>query len=357
VQRRQHCWQLVTARHPQPHPSPSPPPKPQTPQLKVSSDKSIYRLAAIDLFRTDAKAFHIARLMTLPPTRDPVMVGDVALPPLLIFNVQLPQYAAGFFGPSDGIGQSIVYYFVLPDDFDPARFENQAALGLLARFVANGRETDGSSTRERLKMIARIANAEEWAVAAPLSATECKLLQNYNEKPVLTRPQVGACRGFGWFGFVLVCLAGFGLVWFGLVGCWLERDDASCSLSSLSSHPPIRPPHPPIRPPTHARAQHFFFVGPNYLEVDMDVHSYAFLARKALNSYHSRLRSVVWENAFVLQVGRSLLLRFGVGGGRILTTRFAARNTARASLQRGLCTLTPTSLRTNHPRPHRTPIN
>ncbi|KAI8466835.1 MAG: hypothetical protein J3K34DRAFT_52796 [Monoraphidium minutum] len=228
---------------------------PPSPQVKVSSSKAIYRLAAVDVFRTDAKAFHVARTVSLPAARDPVMVGDAALPPLLVFNVQLPQYPAAFFGGSDGPGQSVVYYFVLPDDFDPARFENQAALGLLARFVANGREPDGSSTRERLKMIVRCCNSEEWAAAAPLTTTEYKLLVNYNEKPVLTRPQ-----------------------------------------------------------------QHFF-VGPNYLEVDMDVHSYAYLARKAFNSFHSRLKSVVWENAFVLQGNAAEELPEQVlGCGRIYRT-------------------------------------
>lgn len=46
-------------------------------------------------------------------------------------------------------------FHVCRDDFDPERCDNQAALGLLQRFVSNGREADGSPTRERLKLIPR----------------------------------------------------------------------------------------------------------------------------------------------------------------------------------------------------------
>jgi hypothetical protein len=83
----------------------------------VHSAKAIYRLAAVDVFQTDAKAFHVAARAASPPppARPPALVGDVALPPVLIFNIQLPQLPPGFFGPSDGPGQSIVYYFVLPE--------------------------------------------------------------------------------------------------------------------------------------------------------------------------------------------------------------------------------------------------
>ena len=44
-------------------------------------------------------------------------------------------------------------------------------------------------TRDRLKLIARVANKEEWYKAAPLSSAEYRLLCNYNDKPLLTRPQ------------------------------------------------------------------------------------------------------------------------------------------------------------------------
>ena len=50
-----------------------------------------------------------------------------------------------------------------------SQVENQAALQLLQRFVHNGREMDGQPTRDRLKLIPRIVNADEWAQKGPLS--------------------------------------------------------------------------------------------------------------------------------------------------------------------------------------------
>jgi hypothetical protein len=133
-----------------------------------------------------------------------------------------------------------VYTFALPPDWDPTQAESEAtfsgpALALARRFVHNGREADGSPTRDRLKLIARVANPAQWAVDAPLNAAESRLLNSYNDKPLLTRPQ------------------------------------------------------------------HKFFHGPGYLEVDLDVHQYAFLARRALASFLPRLGSVVFENALVVQ--------------------------------------------------------
>ena len=46
-------------------------------------------------------------------------------------------------GTSDGKGHSLVYYFGLPDGWDPAMLDNQAALALWQRFVHDGREADG----------------------------------------------------------------------------------------------------------------------------------------------------------------------------------------------------------------------
>lgn len=54
-----------------------------------------------------------------------------------------------FGGTNDGPGHSIVYYFALPEDFDPHAQPNPKAMGLLRRFVNGGREADGTPTRDR----------------------------------------------------------------------------------------------------------------------------------------------------------------------------------------------------------------
>ena len=45
-------------------------------------------------------------------------------------------------GPMDGKGQSLVYYFSLPQGWEPDQLDNPAALALAQRFVHNGRESD-----------------------------------------------------------------------------------------------------------------------------------------------------------------------------------------------------------------------
>jgi len=77
-----------------------------------------------------------------------------------------------------------------------------------------------------LKLIARVVNVEEWAKKGPLSSYEHSLLNNYNDKPILTRPQQK------------------------------------------------------------------FYSGRNYFEMDLDIHSYAWLARKAFSSFIPRLGEV-----------------------------------------------------------------
>lgn len=209
---------------------------------KQKSEKAIYQLLAVDYFNFPEKTYHIAKQVQLPPANPPAaLVGQNAAelahyPLFLIFNIQCPLYPPSIFGGrTDGVGMSMVLYYKLRDDFDPQTFENRAALGLLKRFLQNGREADQTMTRDRLKLIPRVVNVDELNSKALLSIGEFKLLQNYNEKPILTRPQQE------------------------------------------------------------------FFHGRNYLEVDLDIHQYTYLARKAFTGFLTRMKEVVFEVGLVLQ--------------------------------------------------------
>jgi len=52
---------------------------------------------------------------------------------------------ASLFGSNDGKGHSLVYYFGLPEGWEPSMVENRAALALWQRFVHDDIEADGCS--------------------------------------------------------------------------------------------------------------------------------------------------------------------------------------------------------------------
>jgi len=225
---------------------------------KIKSEPSVYQLIGVDMYSFDFKLFHIAQHIELPQAPVPVEVSKKAgLPPLLIVNLQLPTYVPSLFGVNDGPGHSLVYYFVLPQGWKPEDIPHENALKLLQRFFGNGREFDGQPTRDRFKLIGRVVNPDEWAEKGPLSNTELRLLRNYNEKPLLTRPQ--------------------------------QR----------------------------------FYTGHGYLEIDLDVHSYAYIAKRAFASYMTRLAPVIFENAFVVQGNRAEELpEIVLGAGRVYRVDF-----------------------------------
>ncbi|CAI9752673.1 unnamed protein product [Fraxinus pennsylvanica] len=140
----------------------------------------------VDVFLSPHKIPHIARFVELPAID---AYGEV--PPILVVNLQIPLYSATIFqNEYDGEGMNFVFYFKLSENYSkalPLHFREN-----IRRIIDNEIEKikgfpldTNAPFRERLKILTRVVNVED----LQLSSAERKLMNAYNEKPVLSRPQ------------------------------------------------------------------------------------------------------------------------------------------------------------------------
>lgn len=96
-----------------------------------------------------------------------------------------------------------------------------------------------------------------------LGSTEKKLVQAYNEKPVLSRPQHNFYEVLSLGGYQIVNL----------------REKPPVNVSRLLRHQ-----------------------GDNYFEVDLDIHRFSYIARKGLDSFRERLKNGILDLGLTIQV-------------------------------------------------------
>ncbi|TMW92197.1 hypothetical protein EJD97_013367, partial [Solanum chilense] len=139
-----------------------------------------------DVFLSPRKIDHIARFVELP-----AIDSSSEVPSILVVNLQIPLYPPAIFqNEYDGEGMNFVLYFKLSENYStemPVQFQENLQRLIhdeIEKIKGFPRDTN-APFRERLKFLGRVVNTED----LQLSAAEKKLLNAYNEKPVLSRPQ------------------------------------------------------------------------------------------------------------------------------------------------------------------------
>jgi len=280
---------------------------------KEPSKQCIYECVAIDLFSTDAKISHVARLMELPGDKLDDSGNDGYLPRTFVVNCQIPNYACenAIWGvcAGDGVGYSLVFYFCLSAYgrevvarrgrlISAADSEDSDLYGTLdgsshstpRHSKPGSRRGSNSGNSQAAAAAAAAASAGSSSSATPSPPYEkdnpacftshaepsdaaVRLLHNFtlSEEGSELRQRFKAMTR-------LVNLDSAGL------------GGATKRIVTMYNGTPFL-----------IRTCSVFWRGDTYFEVDVDVHRFSYAARVGLNGVKERIKDVVFDFGFVIE--------------------------------------------------------
>ena len=215
---------------------------------KAPSASSLYEVFAVDVHSSDTKLAHIGRVVALPP--DPSPPPRASLPSYVIINWMVPNYApSGLMGPkrSNGPGWNLVLYCRLSD----------AVRSQLAH-AASG---DGSAT----------GGAATSAAGRPASVD-------------LLRRFMHPIDGDRLRGERLKCIMGLADT---------ERPSFGMVLKQLILRYNFKP--------FLSKTASFCYVGPDYFEIDIDIHTWGHAALSAFNTVKEKMAALLPRVAVVVE--------------------------------------------------------
>ena len=215
---------------------------------KAPSASSLYEVFAVDVHSSETKLAHIGRVAALPP--DPAPPPRASLPPYVIINWMVPNYPpSGLIGPkrSNGPGWNLVLYCRLSD----------AVRSQLAH-AASG---DGSAT----------GGAATSAAGRPASVD---LLRRF------MHPVDGARLR----GERLKCIMGLADT---------ERPSFGMVLKQMILRYNFKP--------FLSKTASFCYVGPDYFEIDIDIHTWGHAALSAFNTVKEKMAALLPRVAVVVE--------------------------------------------------------
>lgn len=154
---------------------------------KAPSADAIYETFAVDVYQSSTKLSHIGRVAALPADPAPPP-ADCGLPPYVIINWMVPNYApGGLLGgkKTNGPGWNLVLYCRLSDSVRAMLHDGTAAeqpsIDLLRRYM---HPTGGSVLRgTRLKCVFGLIDKEAPAFGMVMK----QMIKSYNFKPFLSK--------------------------------------------------------------------------------------------------------------------------------------------------------------------------